>query len=237
MKKSEIKKRSHRLLLIGFSSFLLLVAGGIVDGYISHRWVGSDSLEQASSVIRQLPEKIGEWESKNLEISDRILTVAGATGYSKRLYYNEQTGDWISVTLLCGPHGPISLHPPTVCFTGAGWNLTHPKKTVRYSPRENVTAATWQAGFRRQEEFEEQEIVADWSWNDGTGWKASKNPRYEFAGSPYLFKLYIVSDVALTTDETIARRDQFVNALLNELDRTVFSSLSPIDTQDGSAQL
>lgn len=237
MKKSERRMRSTRLLLVTVSSLLLLAASGIVDGYLTHRWSGSESLELAAAALDNLPKTIGEWGSEELEITQQVLTVAGATGYAKRMYQNRETGEWIVVTLLCGEHGPISLHPPTVCFTGAGWRAEGKEQIVKYSPTKDAKATTWQAGFLKREDFEEQNIVADWSWNNGTGWRASNNPRYEFAGSPFLIKLYVISDADLTQENAKDRRDQFVKSLLAEIDRTVFDTLSSIDNQDGKSEL
>lgn len=226
----------RRLIISGFS-LLLIVAVGILEGKISHRWGPSNDLKLASTAVETLPETIGDWESEKLEIEEQTLTLAGATGHLKRIYRNPETGEWHVVTLLCGKHGPISLHAPTLCFTGSGWRAAGPEKVVEYSPREGMVAQAWQVAFDRREDFKEEHIMVDWTWNDGSGWRATDNARFEYAGAPYLFKLYVVSDGDQIGGEGKARRDQFVKSLLKELDRTVFDSLTSTNTQDGAEEL
>jgi hypothetical protein len=206
--------------------FLVLIGGGVVNGFITHRWSPSDELQRAADAIQNVPVTIGEWEGEDAEIDERTMRVAAATGAFKRTYKHRETNDWISVTVMCGPHGPISLHPPTVCFTGAGWDLESDPETADVAFGQNSTCQFWQADFALSEKMQQQRIVTNWGWNNGNGWKASANPRFEYAGSPYLFKLYFTSPADFAAGEKKSLRDDFMRQFLDEFDRTVIDTLN-----------
>lgn len=214
-------KRNSAILA---ATILLLLGAGVADGIITNRWAPSDELQRASAAIQNLPLEIGEWTGVDREIDERELKIAAATAFIQRTYTNQTTGDQIIVTCLCGPHGPISLHPPTVCFTGAGWRLTEQEKPENYDLDDQTTCRFWQARFTRRNQLQEEEIVTDWSWNNGEGWKASTNPRFEYAGSPFLYKLYFTSPARLANEQSKSLRDDFVKMFLSEFDRTVLES-------------
>lgn len=212
--------------------FLLLIGGGVVDGFITNRWTPSDELQRATEALQNVPVTIGEWEGVNDEIDERTMRVAAATGAIKRIFTNRETNDWISVTVMCGPHGPISLHPPTVCFVGAGWELAGDAETADIPFKQDSTCEFWQAEFARTERLQQQTIVTNWGWNNGSGWKASDNPRFEYAGSPYLFKLYFTSPAHLARDEKKILRDEFMRQFLIEFERTVIDTLKPNNSRN-----
>ena len=43
------------------------------------------------------------------------------TGYLLRTYTHRISGETFQVLLVCGKPGPTSLHPPDVCYQGAGY--------------------------------------------------------------------------------------------------------------------
>ena len=215
-------------ILIPFCGLVLIIAAGIADGVITNRWDRSGSLQQVSKLLSDLPKKIGEWESIELEIPPQQLVIAGATGSVARQYTHTKTGASIQVTLLCGPHGPISLHPPTVCFTGAGWTQKTPEQKQEFQKTEDSQHTFWECRFTRENDLREQVILTDWAWSDGSGWVASDNPRFEYASSPFLIKLYITSEASLADGEARAQRDQFVNLLLDEIERTITDPIAAI---------
>ncbi len=208
----------------------LLVGAGIVDGYFSQRWVSTELLQEASAALHELPLTIGEWEGTEGEINPQQLKIAEATGSLLRVYRHRTTGESFSVMLLCGPHGPISLHPPTVCFVGAGWNLTAAPESHEYVDREATACQFWQARFDRSSDLRRDAILTDWAWNNGQGWKASSDPRFEFAGSPYLFKLYVTGSVPTDSDADRKLRAEFVRELTEAFDRTVLKRIAKTDS-------
>ncbi|MBD3676017.1 MAG: exosortase-associated EpsI family protein [Planctomycetaceae bacterium] len=215
-----------RQVMIWLLSASLILVVGLVDGYQTNRWGRNQSLVQAGQALEQLPPELGDWKSKSLEISEQALRIAGATNYVSRLYTNKKSDVKLQVTLLVGDHGPISLHPPTVCFTGAGWRqLTEPIASS-YSAEDESPESFWKCQFQRDQDFGQQTIVTEWSWSEGQSWQANENPRFEHAGAPYLFKLYVTRTIPPGEDSESQLHESFVKLLLEQIKETVFSTLS-----------
>src|SRR5262245_44831048 len=105
--------------LIGGAPFVacaVLLASGVLHGLWSGRWQFSDEASKATERLEQVSLAIGDWDGDEHEIDSRQIRAAGATGYLSRRYVNRQTGEVIWCTVLCGPPGPIAVHPPDVCF-------------------------------------------------------------------------------------------------------------------------
>ena len=64
------------------------------------------------------------------------LDMAGAKGWWVRRFTNERTGTSVLVILLCGRAGPLSVHKPETCYTGAGYALA--SAPVRYTVRDEA---------------------------------------------------------------------------------------------------
>lgn len=219
-----------RRLVVVLSALALIAVAGAVDGYFSQRWVSTELLHEASAALHDLPLTIGEWEGTEGEINPQQLKIAEATGALYRVYRHRTTQESFSVMLLCGPHGPISLHPPTVCFVGAGWNLTAAPESQDYIEGKSPGCQFWQAKFDRSGDLRREAILTDWSWNNGQGWKASTDPRFEFAGSPYLFKLYVTGSAPTDSEADRTVREEFVRQLTHEFDRTVLKRIAKTDS-------
>lgn len=214
-------------------ALVLIVAVGIADGRISNRWISTEALDEASQAMQNLPLTIGEWEGTDGSLTEQQLKIAEATGSLVRVYQHRPTGETVTVMLLCGPHGPISLHPPTVCFVGAGWELTSNPEAQNYADASAPQCAFWQASFARVQEYEQTRILTDWAWNAGNGWSASSDPRFEFAGAPFLYKLYVTSSANGDSEETRLRRTEFLRLLTAEFQRTVLKQVASTDERQG----
>lgn len=226
------KSHGQKQLSIWACCAAMIVVTGVIDGHYSQRWDSSNQLANASLALNNLPLKIEDWIGTDTEISPQHLKTAGATGSISRSYTNRKSGEQIQVMVLCGPHGPIALHPPTVCFLSAGWQLKSPPQKNNIKRPNEDSCSFWQAKFSHTQQRREQVILTDWAWNNGDGWTAATNPRFDYAGSPYLFKLYVTSSPSPTTDAGRARREKFVAILLDEFEHTVFESLTDLKTAD-----
>lgn len=172
---------------------VVLLVGGIIYGVQTNRWVESHELAQASERLEQVPLNFGDWEGTDIPFSERQLEGSGATGYVSREYRHRITKRRIHVMLLCGPHGPVSLHPPTVCFVGAGWKVEKiDKKLVTTSEEKSV--GEFQVGtFVRNTTSGVLRMRTLWAWKADDDWTCPNRPRIEFAGRPYLYKIYVSS--------------------------------------------
>jgi len=188
----------RRSWLAPVTAVVLVLAAGVAYGLQTHRWTKSKELDEAADKLQQVPSTIGEWEGRDIEIPEMQLKIAGATGYLHRVYRHRKSGKEVTVLVLCGPHGPISVHPPTVCFVSAGWNLeTEPApRAVKLPDAESPLGHFWVTRFRKVSSTSVGRMRTCWAWNGTGGWEASERPRFEFAGADHLFKIYVSEELS-----------------------------------------
>jgi len=204
---------------------IVLILGGIAHGLRSDRWGFHPDVLAAAEKLSKVPATIGNWHSEEATIDQRVLTLAGAQGYLSRRYISRDDGRTVHVTILCGRHGPISVHPPTACFVGAGWNLND--TPVKYSiqtgePPQNK--AFWLADFSRTFVNITHTKRTFWSWSVSGDWEAAAHPRLKFATSPFLYKIYITYNLTDAGDPVDKPTETFIKRLLSEIDRNIFES-------------
>jgi hypothetical protein len=180
--------------------FALVITSGVAPGLWTGRWITSASLGEAAARLSALPLTAGEWDGQALEINPREMRQAQANGFLNRRYVNRRSGSAVSLLLLCGRPGPISVHTPDICFPGAGY--------VEAAAPEQYTAPDGGGQFwvRR---FEKQAAVpvpvrVFYGWTTSGAWEAPDQPRLAFTGRPVLYKLYLVRELA-RKDEALER--------------------------------
>ena len=103
--------------------------------------------------------------------------------YIETLHHD--AGEIVTVAVLLGPAGPISVHTPDVCIRAKIIPLSSPlngsvSTSARLSPRramEHVSSGDESDGRR---------LAVYYGWSIGGEWSAPKDPRIEFAGQPHL---------------------------------------------------
>ena len=170
----------------------LVLTAGIVQGLQTDRWRIDDRLVDAGKRLDSIPPSFGEWSSSKVEILPRQLKGAGAVGNFSRDYTNATNGQMISVMILCGRHGPISVHPPTICFTASGWSADDsPAPHDVQADQPGAADQFWTVNFSKKNQGVPQRLRIYWAWNDGSRWEASEYPRVRYAGKPFLYKMYL----------------------------------------------
>lgn len=172
---------------------VLLLGCGVVHGYLTLRWVGPAQIREAAERVPDFPMKIGDWVGTDLEVAKEQMQQTEAYGYISRRYVNQKTDDVITMMLLCGRTGPLSVHSPTVCLQGNGLQVRGDQK--QYSLVGDVTrpwGRLWSADFDGERQGDRTAQRVFWGWSkDAAEWSAPDHPRLAFAGAPYLYKLYI----------------------------------------------
>ncbi len=218
-------RRFTRFAAIGIA-LVLLAGSGVVHGLLTDRWSTGAELQLAAESLDAVPASLGEWESKPVDVPERQLQQAEAVGHLSRHYVNRATGETVTVLIVCGRPGPISVHPPTVCFTSAGWNLAaEPQKlTLTESP---TTAQFWVGDFFKASSAGQVSMRTFWTWSADGSWSTPANPRFTFARYPFLYKLYLLH----TTDRGTPPMQKdpalpFLRAFLQQLDENLKKTLS-----------
>lgn len=175
-----------------------VVAAGVLHGRTVDRWGTSERLTQAVDALRGVPPTVGPWAGKDMEpIPEAVLKLAQINGYVQRTYTAPGGGEPVSVLLVCGRGGPISVHTPDICFAGAGYKqVTEAVPTTVEAGGRSHTF--WAAKFDAPgERAGMQEVL--WGWSaDGREWSAPANPRRQFAREKALYKLYVIRQVPPT---------------------------------------
>ena len=179
------------MLLIG-SGIAALFIGKLADSSINGFAAGDEvALNAAVQRLSEVPAQIGHWVSTSRELSQREIEVAGIRGYIRREYRNPKTGYTVNLTLLCGQSGPMSVHPPTACFQGVGYTLISGPAVKGVDQADGARSELNTSSFRQGVTSVPEIVRVFWGWgNDGT-WVAPSNPRFEFRGQTYLYKLYV----------------------------------------------
>ena len=203
----------------------LVVAAGVVHGRWTRRWAGSHAVEAAAAGLARLPLTVGGWHALPLELDRGQLEIGEIDGYIARRYEHAVSGAFVTVLVVCGRPGPISLHTPDVCYAGAGYEPTRPPDRRSFALGPDGRPGEFRhAVFGRTNTPVPAYLRILWSWSSGGAWEAPDVPRIAFARRPVLFKLYLIRGLA-TAHESLDGDPslQLLNVLVPELERVLFA--------------
>lgn len=215
---------------------IVLAVGGLAAAVLVDRLTSgtaSGDAREASARLDNVPAEFGDWTSTEVPMDDKVLRVAEATGHVSRIYRNRKTGNLVSVLLLSGPPGPIGAHEPKYCYEGNGFEMSGaPQKKALGTP-DGTGATYWSVLFAKKGPASEVPLRVCWMWGVDGDWKASDNPRTEFALRRTLYKLYVSraepkgptvpanSTGAQTNDQAPDPVNEFLTAFLPEVKRAL----------------
>jgi hypothetical protein len=200
-----------------------MLLSGLVRGAWTNRWGPSGALEEAVSRLQGVPLVLGDWDGSVMHLSDREVALTEISGYLSRRYVNRRTGAVVSVLVVCGRPGPVSVHPPEVCYQGAGYE--------EFGAGSVYACPAGPGGKFQVRQFRKRNVATPthlrllYAWSASDAWAAPKYPRFTFARHPMLCKLYVVREL-LNPDEALADSPEsdLINSFLPELHRALFSS-------------
>ena len=201
---------------------------GVVHGIQTDRWRPSAQLEHALARLDYVPKASGDWRGEDAPYEADDMARAGIKGCVYREYRNPRTREAVSVLLVCGRGGPISVHTPDVCYAGAGYRQLTDGRT------KDVEGGDGRKGTFRVARFGKPGVVPVqleiyWAWSrDGRSWEAPENPRLPLARLPALYKLYVVRQfVAGAREETADPCQEFLRRALPEFGKALAPSDRP----------
>jgi hypothetical protein len=214
-----------RFVIAQLAALVLVVSSGLVPGLWNGRWKVSHAIETAVARLDRIPETVGAWEARSIVADSKMLAQAEVDGHLSRVYHNRRTGDEVSVFLVCGRPGPVSLHTPDVCYPGAGYNpASEPAAEQLQADPAAAPAAFWKGEFRKSSAGVPDTLLIYWSWNATGAWEAPVRPRLRFTPAfPALYKLYIVRRMTSSDAEAEEKiLQEFLRQWLPEVDQTLF---------------
>jgi len=210
------------LAALAATAFVILT--GLAQGYWTYRWGPPLGQQVAAERLARVPHDVGDWRGEDHQLPEDQIRAAGLSGYVLRSYVNRFTGAAVTLLIVCGPPGPISVHTPDVCYAGAGYQMIRDpvRKTVRAEgPAGGATF--WSADFRKQRPGPDPGKRVVWGWSTGDTWQAVDNPRFDFARARALYKVYVVRDITPAREDEADASLVFLGRLLPEL-RTALSA-------------
>jgi hypothetical protein len=214
----------QRILPILVATALVLVAGGI-QGIMISRWTTDHSLERAAARLDHVAMTIGDWKGQTVEQNTKDLARAGIVGGLLRRYVNHRNGAVVTLLIVCGPPGPISVHTPEVCYAGAGYDVLGPRVRCSVAPGSKGTPAEfWKIRLRKQRTIAPEYLGIHYAWSAAGDWQAPDgDARLTFAGSPSLYKMYVVRQFTSADEPQEADPSlELIGALLPELRKSLF---------------
>lgn len=214
---------------------VLVATSAIIYGIQTDRVRDPEVLDAASARLATASAKAVEgWSATNLTLeADQLRAAEAAGGAAVRYSRLEPATDGtstIDMMLLCGPHGPISVHPPTVCFKGVGYQQCATSERVNLIDGDGHSLGTfWVTEFERPVDGITQRIRTYWAWSSDGNWSAPDNPRAAFAGVPVLYKLYLTEQLISAGDEPESR-EQVVQAFAQQFLPQLKAGLFPRDS-------
>jgi hypothetical protein len=217
---------SGDLVVMRYASVIVaacvVLAAGLIHGLRTDRWGAAQDLGAAAARLEETPMKLGDWEGKSVELDARQLAVAEAVGHLARRYVHRRTGDETTVVVLCGRPGPLSVHSPEVCYSGAGFELTGDRETLALPDGEGRPAGELFRGRFVKPGTPPEALDVLWAWKTSGVWAASANPRVDYARSAVLYKLYVIRRLSRPEEKPPQEPTlDFLRAFLPELEKHI----------------
>lgn len=204
-------------------ALMLVVATGVADGLWSNRWSASKELQAAAARLTDFPSTIGDWEGHSQDVDARQLELGEIAGYANYRYVNRRNGNSVSVLVVCGRPGPVSVHTPDVCYRGAGYEPVSAPLKRPLEIGSSRPAEFWMANFSKQGGNAPAHLRVCWAWSANGAWQAPDSPRMQFAQNSALYKLYVIRSIA-AADEPLKGDPgvEFIQLLLPQLQKALF---------------
>jgi hypothetical protein len=202
------------------TAIVLISLTGLVHARWSPRGADTKTLRDAVARLGRIPATLGEWTGEPAEFDGRGLERTGIAGLAARRYVSRRTGDSVTILLVCGRTGPIAVHSPEACYSGAGYEQSTPTTKCNLGGGEFYMGHFGKAG-----PVAGPLLRIYWAWSIGGPWRAPANPRIEYANYKILYKLYFICDAVPPADrDPNDPCQEFSKELLGELRRVVSAS-------------
>ena len=184
---------SKLALILAAAGFLAVtLISGWFHGQLANRWGQVGELKAAAAKLeRELPTRVGAWRLvKNFPLEPHVKDVLQCAGHLHGMYANEQTGEVVSVAILVGPSGPLSVHSPEICYSAIDYELAGERQQWKVTDQKGQTHALWKLHANSRHSTRPNLRIL-YGWSRGGQWEAVRGPRFALAGVPILYKLQV----------------------------------------------
>jgi hypothetical protein len=178
------------LPLAGF--LVAVVAAGAAHGVYTDRWGRSPDRAAAVARLADVPKTIGPWVGEDLPLDAEEVARAGVDGHLLRVYRHPAGRRAVTLFVVCGRSGPLSVHTPDVCYQASGYAMT---TAPAREPIPGTDANVWAATMTKPAAAVPEALTVRWAWRTThPGWHAPDRPRMAFARAGVLYKVYALTD-------------------------------------------
>jgi len=174
--------------------------GGVLQGRMGRRWGRSQEFQVLAERLRELPTEIGLWRTRaSPPLSPAAEAELECAGYVCR-QYERRTGEIVTVALLLGPAGPISVHTPDVCYSSQEYTVIGSPERTPLGTGEGSQDELWSTSLQSTN-LTAGSLRVYYGWSTGGAWSAPRDARFTFAGQPHLYKIQVVGPLPSPGDE------------------------------------
>jgi len=178
--------------VVALAFLLATLASGWVHGSLINRWGQAGMLQAAAAKLnRELPARVGTWRLvKSLALEPEVADKLQCAGHLHGIYANDQTGDMITVAVLAGPSGPLTVHTPEICYSAIDYELAGERQRWSLIDVNGKTHSLWKLHANSRQSTQPN-LRLLYGWSKGREWEAVRGPRFALAGLPVLYKLQV----------------------------------------------
>jgi hypothetical protein len=207
-------------VVLAVAAGAVVFANGYLHGVWTNRWEQPIELINAIGNMKRIPMTMGSWEGQDKSLGEGAAEAGGFQSYCLRTYVEQSTKKEISMLLMCGRPGPVSVHPPDVCYRAAGYVLQGSTNKVVESKAEFM-----QGNFVKKDVAFPTQLRICWAWAGDGAWVAPVEPRITFARYASLYKLYLVQEMTQAGEKAdLKAYNDFLEELMPALDKALFAN-------------
>jgi hypothetical protein len=175
--------------------------GGAIHGHMSRRWGRGQESQALAKRLQELPTEIGPWRMRSSQpLSPAAEAVLECAGYVSRQYENRNTREIVTLAVLLGPAGPISVHTPDVCYSSQEYTVIESPKRTRFGGGRGTQNELWSTSLQSTN-LTSGNLRVYYGWSTGGPWSAPNDARFAFAGQPHLYKIQVVGRLLPAVDD------------------------------------
>jgi hypothetical protein len=173
---------------------LIVVTGAVVHGAATHRWSALSPEPARAEAVHAHAIKLADYTPTDWPSE---MPVKERSRVTCRQYTSPSGRTPVTVSITSGPSGAVSTHTPDVCYPGSGFKMMKAPRTESIDLPTGGKATYLVAEFEKKTATTFERHRVRWSWTTDGTWVVPDRPRFAFLAAPELYKLYVVTGVAM----------------------------------------
>ena len=116
-------------------------------------------------------------------------------------YVNADTGESVKVAVILGPPGPTAVHTPEICYSSREYTIEETRQAENFTAADGNSDSLWKLSLRAHD-LQAHRLRVYYGWTTDGRWQADDNPRFSFAGEPFLAKIQIAGRISQTDESS-----------------------------------